>query len=167
MLPFIVTTLPKAVLGKVTVKLLVLVAELLGVVSEIRPVVAPLGTVTVSSVAELTVNTGAFTPLMATEVVPVRLVPVTVTTVPTGPLTGVKPMMVDTEVLGPGGPPVVPPLPGPPGVPVPPPPLPPGGPPVLPPPGSWAAAARANETSQSESNSRRTKSSECFMKISV
>jgi hypothetical protein len=77
----------------VTVKLLAEVAVPPGVVTEILPVVAPLGTVAVICVAVFTVNV-ADLPLNFTAVAPVRLVPVIVTEVPTGPLVGVKVVIV-------------------------------------------------------------------------
>ena len=68
-------------------------AEPLGVTTP-KPavvVVTPAGTVTLSVVAESTVK-GAGTPPKVTEVAPVTLFPVRITTVPTGPLAGVKPV---------------------------------------------------------------------------
>src|SRR6266478_49866 len=79
--------------GLITVKLPALVAVPPGVVTLIVPVVGPAGTVAWIEVAELTVKV-ALTPLNATAVVPVKLVPLMVTLVPTGPLAGVKPVMV-------------------------------------------------------------------------
>ena len=52
--------------------------------------VAPAGTVAEIDVAEVNVTVAAATPLKAITVAPVRLVPVIVTLVPTGPLAGVK-----------------------------------------------------------------------------
>jgi len=78
----------------VTVKLALLLAVLPGVVTEILPVVAPVGTVAVIEVAELTVNVVAVVPLNLTRVAPVKLVPVIVTVVPTGPLVGLNPLIV-------------------------------------------------------------------------
>ena len=60
-----------------------------GVVTQIAPVVAPLGTVAVMLVAELTVKLAA-DPLNFTLVAPVKFVPVIITVVPTGPLPGVN-----------------------------------------------------------------------------
>jgi hypothetical protein len=77
-----------------TVKLAVLVPVPPGVVTEIGPVVAPLGTVAVICVAELTVYDVAATPLNLTAVAPVKFVPVMTTDVPTGPLVGVKLVIV-------------------------------------------------------------------------
>jgi len=77
----------------VTVKLPLLVAVPPGVVTLIGPVVAPLGTVAVIEVAELTLKP-ALTPLKATALAPVKLVPLMLTLVPTGPLPGVKPLIV-------------------------------------------------------------------------
>ena len=78
----------------ITVKLVVEAAILMGVVTLMGPVVAPVGTVAVIWVAEFTVNTGATVPLKRTCVVPVRSVPVMTTTVPTGPVMGAKLVMV-------------------------------------------------------------------------
>ena len=61
-----------------------------GVVMAIFPVFAPVGTVAVTSVSEFTVKLIADTPPKVTFVVCVRLTPVMVMTVPTGPLGGVK-----------------------------------------------------------------------------
>jgi len=84
------TTTPTPV---VTVKLEALVAVPPGVVTLIVPVVAPVGTVAVICVAELTVNV-AFVPLNFTAVAPVNAVPVIVTLAPTSPLVGEKLVMV-------------------------------------------------------------------------
>lgn len=64
-----------------------------GVVTEIGPLFAPLGTVAVICVAELTINAALLLPNM-TLVVPVKLVPLIVTCVPTGPLGGLKLLIV-------------------------------------------------------------------------
>src|SRR5258706_4068777 len=77
----------------VTVKAPLLLAVPPGVVTLIGPVVAPAGTVAVIEVAELTVKV-APTPLTVTALAPVKLVPVIVTLVPTGPLVGAKLVMV-------------------------------------------------------------------------
>src|SRR5947208_9885184 len=77
----------------VTVKLFVLVAVPPGVVTLSGPVVAPVGTVAWIVVAEVTVKL-ALTPLNVTVVAPVKLVPLIVTLVPTGPLVGVKLVIV-------------------------------------------------------------------------
>ena len=63
-----------------------------GVVTLMVPVVAPAGTVACIEVAELTAKL-ALTPLKAIRVAPVKLVPLMVTLVPTGPLAGVKPVI--------------------------------------------------------------------------
>jgi hypothetical protein len=80
-----------------TVKLAVLVTVPPGVVTLILPVVAPVGTVAVIDVAELTVNV-AVTLLNFTEVVvqpvPLKFVPVIVTFLPTGPKVGVNEVIV-------------------------------------------------------------------------
>jgi len=77
----------------VTVKLFVLVAVPPGVVTRSGPVVAPVGTVAWIVVAEVTVKL-ALTPLNVTVVAPVKFVPLIVTLVPTGPLVGVKLVIV-------------------------------------------------------------------------
>jgi hypothetical protein len=76
-----------------TVNAPLLVAVPPGVVTLSGPVVAPAGTVAWIAVAEFTVKL-ALTPLNATAVAPVKLVPLIVTLVPTGPLVGVKPVIV-------------------------------------------------------------------------
>ena len=73
----------------VTVNGLALVAVPPGVVTLSGPVVAPVGTVAWIAVAEVTVKL-ALNPLNVTDVAPVKLVPLIVTLVPTGPLVGVK-----------------------------------------------------------------------------
>src|SRR5262249_13908548 len=78
-----------------TVKLLVLFAIPPGVVTEIFPVVAPVGTVVVICVSELTVNVAALVPNF-TAVACCNPVPVITTEVPTGPLVGVKVVIVGT-----------------------------------------------------------------------
>jgi len=72
---------------EVTWKLVPLVAVPSGVVTWILPLLAPDGTVAVIWVEELAVNVAAVAPKL-TPVVPVKLVPVIVTVVPTGPLVG-------------------------------------------------------------------------------
>jgi hypothetical protein len=64
-----------------------------GVVTEIGPVVAPLGTIAVIWLAELTVKLAA-TPAKLTDVAPVKLAPAIVTLVPALPLVGLKLVMV-------------------------------------------------------------------------
>ena len=54
---------------------------------------APAGTLVVIWVSESTVKAPAV-PLKVTAIAPVKLAPVTVTTVPTGPLIGVKPVII-------------------------------------------------------------------------
>src|SRR5439155_1723589 len=56
-----------------------------GVATAIGPVVAPVGTVAVIWVAELTANAVAAVPLKVTLVAPVKLVPLMVTGLPVGP----------------------------------------------------------------------------------
>src|SRR3989442_1705909 len=82
----------------VTVKLLALVAVPAEVVTRIGPVVAPLGTLAVIWVFEFTVKV-AVVPLKVTAVAPVKLVPLIVTVVPTGPLVGVKELIVGGDVV--------------------------------------------------------------------
>jgi hypothetical protein len=76
-----------------TVKFVVLVAVPSGVVTPMSPVVALGGTVAISWVAEVTLNV-ALTPLNVMAIAPVKFAPVIVTSVPTGPLVGVKVEMV-------------------------------------------------------------------------
>ena len=64
-----------------------------GVVTEILPVVAPLGTVVVIWVALFTVNAAAV-PLNATAVAPVKFVPLIATDAPTWPEVGLKLLIV-------------------------------------------------------------------------
>src|SRR6266568_3961855 len=71
----------------VTVKALALSTEPAGVVTLILPLVAPPGTVVLIWVSETTPKVAA-TPLKATWVAPVKLLPVMVTPVPPGPLVG-------------------------------------------------------------------------------
>jgi hypothetical protein len=85
-----------------TVKFVALVAVPPGVVTEILPVVAPVGTVAVICVAESTWNVVALVVLNFTELVvkvapltvPLKFVPVILTDVPTGPKAGVNPVIV-------------------------------------------------------------------------
>ena len=79
--------------GMVTVKFEALFAVPSVVVTEMGPVVAPLGTGAVICVEETTVKLVAV-PLNVTPVVVERLVPLIVTVVPTGPLVGVKELIV-------------------------------------------------------------------------
>ena len=91
---------PVSVTVKVTftVKLFVLVAVPPGVVTLSGPVVAPVGTAAWIVVAEVTVKL-ALTPLNVTVVAPVKFVPLIVTLVPTGPLVGVKLVIVGAPPL--------------------------------------------------------------------
>ena len=76
-------------------KLLVLVAEPSPVVTITGPVVAPAGTTAVRWPEVTPVGGGACTPLKLTVTVPtLRLVPLIVTLVPTGPNKGEKPNIV-------------------------------------------------------------------------
>ena len=84
--------------GVVTVKLLALVAVPPGVLTWIGPLVAPLGTVAVIWVLVFTVKLAAV-PLKVTAVAPVKLVPLIVTEVPTGPLLGVNELIVGGEAV--------------------------------------------------------------------
>lgn len=77
-------------LGSSTVKAVALVAVPPGVVTATKPLVAPTGTVKVSVAASSTVKPPTFAPFKVTAVAPVRLVPVTVTLLPTSPLAGAK-----------------------------------------------------------------------------
>ena len=63
----------------------------LGVVTLIKPVVAPAGTVTSICVDVTTVYVPAFTPLTETVIAPVKVVPVTAIEEPITPLPGEKP----------------------------------------------------------------------------
>lgn len=98
--PVIVTTAPagpdgglKLVIFGNTKKLLPLIAFTPDVTIDILPVVAATGTVALMEVDDNTVNV-ADTPLNLTDVVPVKLVPVMVTSIPTSPDVGVKLVMV-------------------------------------------------------------------------
>jgi hypothetical protein len=73
-----------------TVKAVGLVALPPGVVTWIFPVTAPAGTVAVICESEPTEKTAIFPPPKVSLDAPVKLVPVMVTEVPTGPLGGVK-----------------------------------------------------------------------------
>src|ERR1043165_8043585 len=74
-----------------TVKLLALLARPPGATTLIVPEVAPVGTVAVICVEELTVKL-AFVPLKDTEEADVNPLPVSTTAVPAGPLVGEKPV---------------------------------------------------------------------------
>ncbi len=82
----------------VTVKTFELTAVPPGVVTRIRPVSAPTGTVAVIFVAETTVKVADLN-RKVTEVTPVKFVPLMVTTVPTGPLVGVNEVIVGAAPL--------------------------------------------------------------------
>jgi hypothetical protein len=69
-------------------------------VALIGPVVAAAGTFVVMVVSEITVN-GAAAPLKATIVTLEKFVPVSVTPIPTGPLVGVKLVMVGGKIVVP------------------------------------------------------------------
>ena len=97
LVPVIVTLIPTAPLvgAKLVIvvdcseKLVALVAGPAGVVTLNGPDVAPAGTVVWITVSDVTVNV-ALTPLNATAVAPVKLVPLIVTLIPTAPLVGAK-----------------------------------------------------------------------------
>lgn len=82
----------------VTVKSVVLVPVPCDVVTVIRPVVAPEGTVVVICVGELTVK-AALRPSNLTVIVPEKPVPVSTTDVPTGPLVGVKELITGAPAV--------------------------------------------------------------------
>jgi hypothetical protein len=81
--------------GAVTIKSALLVPVPPGPVTEIGPVVAPLGTVAVIWVAEFTVKL-APTPPKATDVAPVKFAPLIDTLAPTCPLVGAKELIAGT-----------------------------------------------------------------------
>ena len=96
LVPVMVTAVPrmplageKEAMSGTSMKACELVTVPEGLVTEIGPTVAPLGTVAVIWVSETTVNV-ADVPLKATSVAPVYWAPLMVTLVPTGPLVGVK-----------------------------------------------------------------------------
>jgi hypothetical protein len=88
--------------GGVTVKLPLLAAVPVAVVTEIAPVVALTGTVAVICV-ELSIVNAALAPLNDTPVAPLKFVPVIVTDVPDCPDVGVKDVIVGGEGAGGGG----------------------------------------------------------------
>ncbi len=110
-LPFTVTSVPTApevglklvtvgaVDDDVTVKLPVLVPVPEAVVTVMRPVVAPEGTVAVSWVVLTGVNV-AEVPLSVTLVTPLKPLPFTVTSVPTAPEVGLKLVTVGAVGVG-------------------------------------------------------------------
>ncbi len=73
----------------VTLKFVELTSLPAGVVTLMRPVVAPTGTLVVICVSRFVTNTAAVPP-NSTEVAPVNPVPVSVTLVPGGPLVGLN-----------------------------------------------------------------------------
>ena len=98
LVPLMVTLVPTGPLvgaklvivgGSTTVNALELGAVPPGVATLSGPDLAPAGTVAWIAVSEVTVKL-ALTPLNLTEEAPVKLVPLMVTLVPTGPLVGVK-----------------------------------------------------------------------------
>jgi hypothetical protein len=78
-----------------------------GVVTEIGPVVAPVGTRAVMSVDESTTKAGSATPLKATLVAPVKFAPWMSTLVPTGPLVGENVLIVGGDAVTVNEPPLV------------------------------------------------------------
>src|SRR5436309_3466976 len=80
--------------GGMTVKLVLLVPVPADVVTLSGPVVAPAGTVAWITVVDVTVKVVALVPLKLTAVTPVKFVPLMVTFAPTGPLVGVKSVIV-------------------------------------------------------------------------
>ncbi|MDQ7052316.1 MAG: hypothetical protein Q9P14_05295 [candidate division KSB1 bacterium] len=76
--------------GCVTVNESALVAVPLGVVTAMGPLVAPAGTLARMRVSASTMNVAAAAPLNSTAVAPVKLLPTIETSVPSGPLVGVK-----------------------------------------------------------------------------
>ncbi len=108
--PVIVTVVPigplvgvkLVIVGGETVKVPLLVPVKAPTVTEIFPVVAPLGTLTTSCVAVAVVGVAAVVPLNLTVLlaaVVLKFVPVIVTVVPTGPLVGVKLVTVGGETV--------------------------------------------------------------------
>jgi len=89
----------KLVMVGAGVKLLVLVAVPPGVVTEMGPVVAPVGTVKVIWEIAFTVKLLAMVPLNLTAETPVKLVPVRITAVPTAPLLGLKLVIVGATTV--------------------------------------------------------------------
>ena len=102
--PLMVTPVPTGplvgvklvIVGGLTVNTLELLAVPPAVVTLTGPVVALTGTVAYIAVAEFTVKV-ALTPLKVTAVAPLKLLPLMVTFVPTGPLDGVK-LVIDGGV---------------------------------------------------------------------
>jgi hypothetical protein len=101
--PVIVTALPTGPMAGIklvivgatkTVKLVALIVVPSALVTLIGPVVAFNGTVAVICVSISTLNVVAFVPLKATADVVVKSMPVITTIVPTGPLVGLKLVMV-------------------------------------------------------------------------
>ena len=93
----------KAILNGATVKIEVLEAVFAPTVTETGPVVAPVGTIAVILVAELVV-TIAEVPLNMTRLlagVVSKFVPMMVTVVPMGPLTGAKDVIVGACAMAP------------------------------------------------------------------
>lgn len=88
---------PKGGPPVVTVKLPALVADPSSVVTVMGPVAAPKGTVVVTVPELLTVNVAAVPP-NEMAVAPVKVVPVIVTPVPTGPVAGAKEVMAGVTV---------------------------------------------------------------------
>jgi hypothetical protein len=81
-------------LGTISVKAVALVAVPPGVVTVIRPELAPAGTTNDKAVSLATVKSRIDTPFSVSAVAPLKLVPTTVTVIPTAPLAGVKLVIV-------------------------------------------------------------------------
>ena len=88
----------KPVILGFTVKVAALVALPAELVTAIGPLDAPAGTTTVSWVFETPLKLVLAAPLKRTAVVPVKLVPVRVTVVPTTPLVGEKELIAGAAV---------------------------------------------------------------------
>ena len=82
-----------------TVKLMALTAVPPAVITEIVPVVAPVGTAVTRDVLESTTKDVTATPLNLTDVDPTKLVPVSVTVAPTPPVVGVKEVTLGTAAV--------------------------------------------------------------------
>ncbi len=90
---------PLIVGGGMIVKSAVLVAVPPRVVTAILPVVAPVGTMAVISVADTMLTATAGVPLNVTEVVLIRFVPEIVTSVPMGPELGLNMVMSGPSLM--------------------------------------------------------------------
>ncbi len=94
----LVPTIPlvglKLLIPGVTLKTDALVPVPAGLVTDILPVVAPIGTVALIEVPDTILKVIAGVPLKLTAVVPPKFVPVSVTVAPIAPLVGVNDVMV-------------------------------------------------------------------------